>query len=203
MPCRGHSKRGRLRSLRPRSASSRGRRRAVTNPAPEPRPAAERSADEQPKLCPSAQPDMEGSVAFGIVEGTAEEPSVSYFRKPLPVTPELLQLSRPVRPTEVFRFAAPCAEGGCQHFDGARCRLAHKVAETVPTTASDCRPAGSAPRAGGGTSRGEPRACGARSSSRPTTEQARHSAGRRIPQPPDRATSRRESPGGKWRFAEL
>ena len=76
---------------------------------------------------------MEGSVAFGIVEGTAEEPSVSYFRKPLPVTPELLQLSRPVRPTEVFRFAAPCAEGGCQHFDGARCRLAHKVAETVPT----------------------------------------------------------------------
>ena len=76
---------------------------------------------------------MEGSVAFGIVEGTAEEPSVSYFRQPLPVTPELLQLARPVRPTEVFRFAAPCAEGGCQHFDGARCRLAHKVAETVPT----------------------------------------------------------------------
>jgi hypothetical protein len=92
-----------------------------------------RSPDEHAKLCPSAQPDMEGAVAFGVVGGTAEEPEVTYLRDPQPVTPELLQLARPVLPTEVFRFAAPCAQGGCQHFDGARCRLVRKLADTVPT----------------------------------------------------------------------
>jgi hypothetical protein len=95
--------------------------------------ATDSSADEQPKLCPSAPPNAEGSVAFGIVGGTAEQPVVSYLDEPLPVTPELLQLARPVRPTEVFRFAAPCAEGGCRHFDGANCRLGRKLAENVPT----------------------------------------------------------------------
>jgi hypothetical protein len=88
--------------------------------------AAEPSA--RPTLCPSAQPDQEGAVAFGIVGGTAEEPLVGYLDQPLPVTPELLELAKPVRPTEVFRFAAPCAEGGCQHFDGAACKLGGKLA---------------------------------------------------------------------------
>jgi hypothetical protein len=80
------------------------------------------------ELCPSAQPDQEGAVAFGIVGGTAEEPRVGYLEERLPVTPELLELAKPVRPTEVFRFGAPCAEGGCQHFDGAACKLGGKLA---------------------------------------------------------------------------
>ena len=83
------------------------------------------------KLCPSAQPDMEGAVVFGVVGGSVDEPLVAYLDRPEPVTPELLQLADPVRPTEVFRFAAPCAEGGCQHFDGASCRLGHKLARSV------------------------------------------------------------------------
>jgi hypothetical protein len=84
------------------------------------------------RLCPSAQPDMEGAVVFGVVGGSADEPLVAYLDRPEPVTPELLQLADPVRPTEVFRFAAPCAEGGCQHFDGAECGLGHKLARSVP-----------------------------------------------------------------------
>jgi hypothetical protein len=98
-------------------------------------------ADAKPKLCPSAQPDMDGAVAFGIVEGTAEEPRVTYLRNPLPVTDELLELAKPVEPTEVFRFAAPCAESGCQHFDGASCQLGRKVAENVPVTIAGRLPA--------------------------------------------------------------
>ena len=86
----------------------------------------------RPKLCPSAQPDQDGAVAFGIIGGTPEEPMVGYLDEPLPVTPELLQLAKPVRPTQVFRFGAPCAEGGCQHFDGASCKLGQKLA-TLPT----------------------------------------------------------------------
>jgi hypothetical protein len=85
------------------------------------------------KLCPSAQPDMAGAVAFGVIGGTAEEPVASYLKETIPVTPELLQLAHPVKPTEVFRFAAPCAESGCQHFSGEDCRLAQKIAADVPT----------------------------------------------------------------------
>jgi hypothetical protein len=77
---------------------------------------------------------MTGAVAFGVVGGSAEEPVVSYLEETVPVTPQLLQLSVPVKPTEVFRFAAPCAETGCRHFSGSECSLARKVAATVPTT---------------------------------------------------------------------
>lgn len=92
----------------------------------------ERSSTQPGLLCPSAQPEMEDAVAFGVVGGTAEEPLVSYLTEPQPVTPELLALATPVRPTEVFRFAARCAEGGCQHFDGAACQLGNKLAHDVP-----------------------------------------------------------------------
>jgi len=93
--------------------------------------AAERQAPE--KYCPSAQPDMVGAVAFGIVGGSAEHPLVSYLDRPQPVTPELLALAKPVEPTEVFRFAAPCAKDACQHFDGANCQLARKLAQNMPS----------------------------------------------------------------------
>jgi len=95
----------------------------------------------RPLSCPSAQPDMEDAVAFGIVEGTAAEPHVTYLREPLPVTDELLELASPVEPTEVFRFAARCAEGGCQHFDGASCQLGRKIASSVSVTIAGRLPA--------------------------------------------------------------
>lgn len=81
--------------------------------------------------CPSAQPDWKGSFAFGLVEGTPSEPRVRYLERRLPVTQELLALTRPVAATEVLRFAAPCANGGCQHFRAGSCRLAAKVVERL------------------------------------------------------------------------
>jgi hypothetical protein len=85
-------------------------------------------------LCPSAQPDMEGSLVFGIVGGTVDEPRVGYLDMPVPVTDtdELLALAAPVKPTEVFRFAAPCAGHGCTHFDGTHCRLAQRTVHVLP-----------------------------------------------------------------------
>lgn len=82
--------------------------------------------------CPSAQPDMAGAVVFGVVGGTADSPDVAYLEERQPVTPELLDLAGPVEPTEVFRFGAPCATSGCQHFDGARCSLAAKIVTLPP-----------------------------------------------------------------------
>jgi hypothetical protein len=91
---------------------------------------------DQP-LCPSAQPEMAGSVAFGIVIGTAEEPRLAHLSQMLPVTDELVKLSGPVKPTEVFRFAAPCAGNACQHFDGSNCRLATRIVQILPAVGSD------------------------------------------------------------------
>jgi hypothetical protein len=86
--------------------------------------------------CPSARPEMEGAVIFGVVEGTAGEPRVAYLTAPVEATPEVLAMAEPVTPTEVFRFAAPCATTACQHFDGVNCRLAQRTVDILPAVLS-------------------------------------------------------------------
>ncbi|MCD6029294.1 MAG: hypothetical protein K0S78_1468 [Thermomicrobiales bacterium] len=85
-----------------------------------------------PPLCPSAPPQVGTGVAFGVVGGTAEAPRLGYLADLLPITAELLALTDPVNPTEVFRFAAPCAGSACVHFDGANCRLAQRIVQLLP-----------------------------------------------------------------------
>jgi hypothetical protein len=97
-------------------------------------------------LCPSAQPEMDDVIAFGVVGGTIEEPRVAYFNEPQPVSDELLALSKPVKPTEVFRFAAPCAGKACQHFDGLDCRLAKRVVKSLPEAVDQLPPCRLRPR---------------------------------------------------------
>ena len=100
--------------------------------APSVRETPRRSGGEAVPYCPSAQPGIEGAFAIGVVGGTPEDRRVGYLEGRVPVTDELLALSGPVKPTEVFRFAAPCAGGGCQHFDGYDCRLATKLVQLTP-----------------------------------------------------------------------
>ncbi len=83
-------------------------------------------------LCPSARPEMEGSVLFGIVGGSSEPGLVAYVKDPPPAIPEVLSLAEPLKPTSVFRFAAACAESACAHFDGSDCRLAAKIVDLLP-----------------------------------------------------------------------
>jgi hypothetical protein len=83
-------------------------------------------------LCPSARENSPDSVIFGIAAGTVEEPRVAYLPEIQPVTDELLALAEPVTPTEVFRFAASCAEHKCAHFDGVNCRLAQRIVQGLP-----------------------------------------------------------------------
>lgn len=40
------------------------------------------------------------------------------------VTREIIQLARPVSPSEVFRFASTCRTSGCIHFKDAACQIA-------------------------------------------------------------------------------
>jgi hypothetical protein len=91
-------------------------------------------------LCPSARPEMQDSIVFGVIVGTSEEPRLAHLIKPKAVTDELLALAHPVEPTEIFRFAATCAEVDCQHFDGAKCRLATRIVENLSTVSAELPP---------------------------------------------------------------
>ncbi len=88
-------------------------------------------------FCPSAQPTQEGAFAFGVVGGTLEQRRVGYLQGRVPVTDELLAMAGPVKPTQVFRFGAPCVGSGCRHFDGSDCNLATKLVQLMPAVTKD------------------------------------------------------------------
>lgn len=89
----------------------------------------------QPPLCPSALPEMPNGRLFGVVGGTVEEPRLQYLDRAAPVTREVLAMAGPVKPTEVFRMAAPCVESKCCHFDGHDCRLVTRIVQILPAVA--------------------------------------------------------------------
>jgi hypothetical protein len=93
-------------------------------------------------LCPSANYKEPEAVLFAVVAGTAEQPEVAYLDETQAITDEILAMAAPVDPTEVFRFAAPCAKTGCQHFSGeqATCQLAAKVVKLVPVAVNKLAP---------------------------------------------------------------
>jgi hypothetical protein len=75
-------------------------------------------------MCPSAGAES-GSVVFAVRVGDAE---VAYLDELVPASAQLLQLAEPADPRQVFRFGAPCAEHGCQHFTGTSCSLGERIA---------------------------------------------------------------------------
>jgi hypothetical protein len=97
-------------------------------------------------LCPSAQPGMADSVVFGVVTGTVEKRRIGYLTEPQPATDEVLGLAGAVKPTEIFRIAAPCAESACTHFDGANCRLAQRIVQGLPVASAGLAPCKIRPR---------------------------------------------------------
>jgi hypothetical protein len=83
-------------------------------------------------LCPSAHPEMAQSRIFGVMGGSVEEPRVIYLDEPTPAAPDVLALTGPVKPIEVFRIAATCVESACRHFDGKDCQLAARIVQILP-----------------------------------------------------------------------
>lgn len=99
------------------------------------------------KLCPSAQPGMDNCRILGVVQ-QLPTPRIVYLNEILPATDKILAMSAPLKPTEVFRLAATCAEHKCPHFDGADCQLATRIVNRLPavvdtlppcTIRKDCR----------------------------------------------------------------
>src|ERR1700736_4110666 len=83
-------------------------------------------------LCPSAQPGMENCRILGVVQQEGTTPMLAYLNQHVPATPQVLSMAAPLKPTEIFRLAATCAEHQCPHFDGADCRLATRVVQLLP-----------------------------------------------------------------------
>lgn len=92
------------------------------------------------KLCPSAQPGMDRVIVLGVVQQDGPSPVVEYLNERLPATPDILSLSAPLKPTEIFRLAATCAEHKCPHFDGADCQLASRVVNMMPAAVDSLPP---------------------------------------------------------------
>ena len=84
------------------------------------------------KLCPSAQPGMDNCQVLGVVQRDGPKPMVVYLSSPVPATDAVLAMTAPLKPTEVYRLSATCAEHKCPHFDGADCRLAMRIVERLP-----------------------------------------------------------------------
>lgn len=90
--------------------------------------------------CPSAQPEWDGAKVFGVVQGSVDAPRVSYLARSIPISPELIELTRPATPGEVLRIAAPCATHRCQHFEQGHCQLVARTVEHLPTVTQHLPP---------------------------------------------------------------
>jgi hypothetical protein len=83
---------------------------------------------------------MDRAMVLGVVQQEGPRPVVEYLNARVPATPEILAMAAPLKPTEVFRLAATCAEHKCPHFDGADCRLATRVAKMLPPVVDSLPP---------------------------------------------------------------
>jgi hypothetical protein len=83
---------------------------------------------------------MDRATVLGVVQQDGPHPVVEYLNTRVDATPEVLAMAAPLKPTEVFRLAATCAEHQCPHFDGADCRLAARVAKMLPAVVDSLPP---------------------------------------------------------------
>jgi hypothetical protein len=80
---------------------------------------------------------MEAARIIGVVGGSPDSPRVALLDEPQTATTELLSLSGPLEPTQIFRFAAHCETSKCSHFDGTDCQLATRIVNILPAVTSD------------------------------------------------------------------
>jgi hypothetical protein len=97
-------------------------------------------AKQQPLRCPSAQADMPDAQVLGVLSAESGDPRLSYLSERVPATPHILALAAPADPRQVFRLAARCEQARCMHFDGADCRLATRIVQTLPAVTDSLPP---------------------------------------------------------------
>lgn len=100
------------------------------------------------KLCPSFIPREPGySWVFGVVAGEPGDPEMIPLERPEPVTEDVFEMVAPFHPSEVFRIAAPCVEGGCKNFgEEGICHLAKAAATSMRRSTDRLQPCAIRPR---------------------------------------------------------
>jgi hypothetical protein len=83
---------------------------------------------------------MDNCRVLGVVQQDGPTARVVYLNQLVPASQEILDLAAPLKPTEVYRLAATCAEGKCPHFDGSDCRLATRVVKILPAVVDTLPP---------------------------------------------------------------
>jgi hypothetical protein len=83
-----------------------------------------REMDEE-LLCPSARCE-EGAILLGVVGPNSR---VGFIRPRITVDQDFVEAARGGRaPEKRFRFAQPCIEDGCRHWQSGRCHVADVAA---------------------------------------------------------------------------
>src|SRR4051812_258723 len=81
-----------------------------------------------PKLCPSARCEP-GAILLGMV---GNDDQVAYVTPAIPITERFVEIAQAKgTPERRFRFAQPCACGGCKHWADERCRVADILVENL------------------------------------------------------------------------
>ena len=81
--------------------------------------------------CPSAQPDMDNAVVFGVVD-TENDGLIAYLDHARPVTLASMPTTVGIDALRVLRIGASCEESRCTHFADGCCALATRVATLLP-----------------------------------------------------------------------
>ncbi len=92
------------------------------------------------KLCPSAQPGMDQCKVLGVIQFQGPQPMLEYLKETVSASPDILAMAAPLKPIEVFRLSATCAEHKCPHFDGTDCQLATRVVRILPAVVDTLPP---------------------------------------------------------------
>lgn len=85
--------------------------------------------------CPSVQAETKGARIYGVVMAEGDDRRIGYLTQTVEPTPELMAIAGPVKPTELFRMAAPCAKTACKHFNGG-CTLVQRIVAALPPVVS-------------------------------------------------------------------
>ncbi len=83
---------------------------------------------------------MDNCRVLGVIDHDAPKPMLLYLNRPMAVTPSVLALAAPLKPTEVFRLAATCEEHRCPHYDGTDCQLATRIVAMMPAAVESLPP---------------------------------------------------------------
>lgn len=83
-------------------------------------------------ICPRARSEQANATIIGVVRGGNGAVAPEILPEALPLHPLIDLVPENVRPSDVLRFAAPCAGAKCRHFSNDTYTLAARIVALLP-----------------------------------------------------------------------